>query len=111
VIGTAIFFTVSTALEPEPTRWTWRLAASIGYQGVLIAGFNFVANLWLLARYRPSVLATFFLTQPIFGVVAAALVAGERLTAELFLACVAVAIGIGLTTTARAPGPAPHRRR
>jgi len=111
VIGTAIFFTVSTVLEHEPTRWTWRLAASIGYQGVLIAGFNFVANLWLLARYRPSTLATFFLTQPIFGVVAAALVAGEQLTTDLFLACVAVAIGIGLTTTARAPGLAPHPRR
>src|SRR5581483_7547718 len=48
VMGTAVFLVVSTLFEPEPTRWTWRLAGSIGYQGVIIAGFNFVANLWLL---------------------------------------------------------------
>jgi drug/metabolite transporter (DMT)-like permease len=98
VIGTAVFLVISLLFETVPTRWTWRLAGSIGYQGVVIAGFNFVVNLWLLERYRPSVLATFFLTQPIFGVVAAALVTGERLTADLFVASAAVAVGIGLTT-------------
>jgi drug/metabolite transporter (DMT)-like permease len=42
-----------------------------------------------------------FLTQPIFGVLAAAIVAGERLTLDLFVASAAVAVGIGLVTTAR----------
>jgi drug/metabolite transporter (DMT)-like permease len=93
--GTAIFLVVSLGLEPAPTRWTWRLAGSIGFQGVVIAGFNFVVNLWLLERYRPGVLATFFLTQPIFGVVAAALLTGERLTADVLLASAAVALGVG----------------
>jgi drug/metabolite transporter (DMT)-like permease len=88
---------VSLIFEPAPTRWTGRLATSIAYQGVLIAGFNFMVNLWLLRRYRPSALAAFFLTQPIFGVIAAALVAGDRLTGDLLLASVAVAVGIGLT--------------
>lgn len=97
VLGTSLFFVGSTVLEPRATEWTWRLAASIGYQGVLIAGFNFVVNLWLLARYRPSALATFFLTQPIFGVVAAALVTGDRITTDLLVASAAVAAGIGLT--------------
>jgi drug/metabolite transporter (DMT)-like permease len=101
--GTAVFLTVSAVFEAQPTRWTWRLAGSLVYQGVVIAGFNFVANLWLLGRYRPSALATFFLTQPIFGVAAAALVAGERLTADLFVASAAVAVGIGLVNTARRP--------
>src|SRR6185436_7035017 len=103
VLGTAVFLTTSALFETEPTRWTWRLAASLGYQGVVIAGFNFVVNLWLLGRYRPSALATFFLTQPIFGVIAAALVAGERLSADVFIASAAVAVGIGLVNTARAP--------
>ncbi|MBM4434912.1 MAG: DMT family transporter [Chloroflexi bacterium] len=97
-IGTAIFLVTSLAFESAPTRWTWRLAGSIGYQGVVIAGFNFIASLWLLERYRPSVLATLFLTQPIFGVVAAALVTGDPLTTELFVASAAVAVGIGLST-------------
>ena len=99
--GTVIFFAGSTVLESADTRWTWRLGSSIAYQGVLIAGFNFVANLWLLERYRPSALATFFLSQPIFGVVAAALVTGDRLTVELFVACAAVVAGIALVNRAR----------
>jgi drug/metabolite transporter (DMT)-like permease len=98
VVGTAIFLLVSLLFEPAATHWTWRLAGSIGYQGVVIAGFNFVVNLWLLEHYRPSILATLFLTQPIFGVVAAALVTGDPLTADLFVASAAVALGIGLTT-------------
>ena len=60
-----------------------RLAGSIAYQGVLISGFNFVVNLALLRDYRPSALSAFFLTQPIFGVIAAALVAGDPLTPVL----------------------------
>jgi drug/metabolite transporter (DMT)-like permease len=95
--GTAVFLVVSLFLEPAPTHWTWRLAGSVGFQGIVIAGFNFVVNLWLLERYRPSVLATFFLTQPIFGVLAAALLTGERLTADLFVASAAVAVGVGLS--------------
>ena len=97
-IGTAIFIAMSWVLEPEPTRWTPRLAGALAYQGVLVAGFCFVVNLWLLKRYRPSSLAAFFLTQPIFGVVAAALVAGDPLTPALLVACAGVVVGIALTT-------------
>jgi drug/metabolite transporter (DMT)-like permease len=97
VVGTACFGLASFLVEPAPTRWTARLAGSIAYQGVLISGFNFVVNLALLRDYRPSALSAFFLTQPIFGVVAAALVAGDPLTPVLVLACGAVAAGIGLT--------------
>ena len=98
VVGTALFVVVSFLVEPAPTRWTARLGGSIAYQGVLISGFNFVVNLALLRKYRPSALSAFFLTQPIFGVVAAALIAGDPLTLELVLACAAVAMGIGLTS-------------
>lgn len=98
VIGTTFFVLGSALFEPAPTRWTGRLAAVVGFQGVVIAGFNFVVNLWLLKRYRPSSLAAFFLTQPIFGVGIAALLAGDALTVELLLASVAVAVGVGLTS-------------
>jgi drug/metabolite transporter (DMT)-like permease len=98
LIGVGLFVLMSAAVEAAPTRWTWRLAASVAYQGVLIAGFNFVVNLWLLGRYRPSGLAAFFLTQPLFGVVAAALVTGDPLTPDLLVASAAVALGIGLTS-------------
>lgn len=55
-------------------------------------------NLWLLQRYRPSALAALFLTQPIFGVFVAALVAGDPLSVRLLVACLAVAAGIGLSS-------------
>ncbi|PYM96678.1 MAG: hypothetical protein DME04_01110 [Candidatus Rokuibacteriota bacterium] len=97
-VGTALFVLISSLVEPGATRWTVRLGGSIAYQGVLISGFNFVVNLSLLRRYRPSALSAFFLTQPIFGVVAAALVAGDPLSPDLLVACAAVAVGIGLTS-------------
>jgi drug/metabolite transporter (DMT)-like permease len=97
-VGTTLFLGLSSVLEPEPMRWTLRLAASLVYQGALIAGFCFVINLWLLRRYRPSALAALFLTQPIFGVVAAALVAGDPLTVQLLLSCLAVVVGIALSS-------------
>ena len=98
VVGRAIFVIGSGLTETPPTVWTARLVASIAYQGVLIAGFNFVVNLWLLQRYRPSSLVPFFLPQPLFGVIAAALLTGDALTWELLVACIAVAIGMGLST-------------
>jgi drug/metabolite transporter (DMT)-like permease len=96
-IGILLFMAMSLLFEGEPTRWTTRLGLAIAFQGVVVAGFNFIVNLWLLKRYRPSVLGTFFLTQPIFGVAAAALVAGDALTFDLLLASVAVAVGVGLS--------------
>lgn len=98
VIGTTLFILISLAFEPAPTRWTARLAGSIAFQGVVVAGFNFVVNLWLLRYYRPSALAAFFMTQPLFGVATAALVTGDPLTVDLLVACAAVAVGIGLTS-------------
>lgn len=98
VIGGTLFLVTSALFETRPTEWTGRLVAVIAYQGVLIAGFNFVVNLWLLKRYRPSSLATYFLTQPIFGVLAAAVFTGDALTIEVLVASLAVAAGIGLTT-------------
>lgn len=97
-IGVALFSLLSLAFERTPTRWTLALAGTVAFQGVVVAGFNFVVNLWLLKRYRPSTLATFFLTQPIFGVAAAALFAGDPLTVDLLLASAAVAVGIGLAS-------------
>ncbi|MBI4270133.1 MAG: DMT family transporter [Candidatus Rokubacteria bacterium] len=98
VVGVVVFVALSWLLEPAATRWTPGLALTLAYQGLVVAGFNFVVNLWLLQRYRPSALAGFFLSQPIFGVLAAALVVGDPLTPDLLAASVAVAVGIGLTS-------------
>jgi drug/metabolite transporter (DMT)-like permease len=98
VVGTAVFLVASQLFEQEPTHLTLRLAAVVAYQGIVIAGFNFVVNLWLLRHYRASTLVAFFLTQPLFGIVAAALLVGDTLSPTLLVASIAVAIGIGLTS-------------
>ena len=99
VIGSAGLAGLSLWLEGGlPYRWTTSLALAMGYQGVVVAGFNFIANLWLLKRHRPSALAGFWLTSPIFGVLLSALFVGDPLTGALLLASVFVAIGIGLSS-------------
>lgn len=98
LIGSAGLAALSFWLESSnPYRWTTPLALSLLYQGVVVAGFNFTANLWLLQRYRPSALAGYYLTSPVFGVLLSAFFTAEPLTGALFLASVLVAIGIGLT--------------
>ena len=98
VVGGCAFSIYSTLAEPRPTHWSPPLVAIIAFQGVVLAGFNFVINLWLLKHYRATALAAFFLTQPVFGVVAAAIMTGDRLTPELIVASAAVTVGIWLTS-------------
>ena len=98
-IGSAGLFLASLWLESgAATRYTASLAASLAYQGVVIAGFNFAVNAWLLQRYRPSALAAWGLTSPIWGVLIAAVVAGDPLTPALLASSLMVAAGIGVAT-------------
>jgi drug/metabolite transporter (DMT)-like permease len=116
VVGTPAFLLLSWAFESQPTVATWGLAGSLFYQGVIIAGFNFIANMWLLKTYRPSALAAFTLTTPLFGVVATALVIGEPIGWRLAVSAVLVATGVaaatllGASAAATAPAARPARR-
>jgi len=97
-IGSACFLLASLILEAgTPTGYTTALATSIFYQGVVIAGFNFIVNSYLYKVYLASALATCSLTTPLFGVLIAAAVTGEPLSPVLLLSSLLVAAGIGLT--------------
>jgi drug/metabolite transporter (DMT)-like permease len=98
-IGSACFVAVSLLWETgQPTRYTTSFLLSLFFQGVVVAGFNFVVNLELLRRYRPSALAALALSAPIFGVLISAAIYGDELTPLVLLSSVMVAAGIGLTT-------------
>jgi drug/metabolite transporter (DMT)-like permease len=101
VVGTPLFLLLSWGFEPARTVLTWRLGASLFYQGVVIAGFNFIASMSLLKTYRPSGLAAFNLTTPLFGVVATALVIGEPVGWRLTVSALLVAGGIAVATLLR----------
>lgn len=97
-IGSACFLLASLVLEADtPTRYTPALAASLFYQGAVVAGFNFIVNSYLFKVYLASALATCSLTSPLFGVLIAAAVTGDRLGPLLLLSSLMVAAGIGLT--------------
>lgn len=98
VVGTPLFLLLSRWLEPAPTVVTGQLVASLLYQGVVIAGFNFIANMSLLKTYRPSALAAFALTTPLFGVAATAAVIGEPVGWRLAASAGLVAGGIAAAT-------------
>ncbi len=97
-IGSACFLVASVLLESgAPTRYTPALAASLFYQGAVVAGFNFIVNSYLFKVYLASALATCSLTTPLFGVLVAAAITGDELSPLLLLSSVMVAAGIGLT--------------
>jgi drug/metabolite transporter (DMT)-like permease len=105
-IGTPLFVLLSLAFEPQTVHLTGRLAGSLLYQGVLIAGFNFIALTWVLTHYRPSGVAAFSLTTPLFGVLLTALWLDEPITWALGLSALLVAGGVALATLRREPAPA-----
>jgi len=107
VIGTPLCVLLSLWFEPQTFHYTTRLAGSLFYQGVLVAGFNFIALMWVLKVYRPSAVAAFSLTTPLFGVVATALWLAEPITWTLAASAVLVAGGIALASLRPGPGPAP----
>jgi drug/metabolite transporter (DMT)-like permease len=97
-IGSACFLLASLVVESgTPTRYTAALATSLFYQGIVIAGFNFIVNSYLYQVYLASALAICSLTTPLFGVLIAAVVTGDRLNPLLLLSTLMVAAGIGLT--------------
>ena len=97
-IGSGCFLLASLALESDtPTRYTPALAASLFYQGAVVAGFNFIVNSYLYQVYLASAIAICSLTTPLFGVLVAAVITGDRLNPLLLLSSLMVAAGIGLT--------------
>ena len=92
-VGIATLALTSVFVESEPYRLTTVLVVSLLYQGVLVAGFAFIGNLWLLKRHMPSHITVIFLSQPIFGVVFSWLVLGEPLEPTVWLGAGLVIIG------------------
>ena len=96
VFGTATFVPASLILEGDPWIMNKELAISILYQGPVIAGFGFMANLWLIQRYLPSQVGVLNLCQPIFGIILAWLILDEPLTKLLWVGAILVAAGAGI---------------
>ena len=77
VIGTVLLFAGSYAFENPVYTTNTGFWMALGYQGIVIAGFGFLGNAWLVKRYLPSSITFFYFAQPIAGVILAWLILGE----------------------------------
>jgi drug/metabolite transporter (DMT)-like permease len=85
----------------EQVRWErlgWYPLAGIAYQGVVVAGFNFMMLAYLLKRYSPGVVAGFNFLSPVFGVLISFLLLSEALSWNLLAGLAAVGVGLYLIT-------------
>ncbi|WP_240756825.1 DMT family transporter [Roseicella aquatilis] len=78
-------------LHPTPL-----VVSAFLYQAVGIAGASYLAWFWLVSRHSASRLAAFSVLTPVFGVLAGALLLGERLGPGFLLAVLLVAFGLWL---------------
>ena len=91
--GSIIFIMLSIIFEGDPYKFSLILLISILYQGTIVAGFNFIANIWLLKNYKPSQVTVIHLSQPIFGILIGYVVLGENIGLLVLLGAAFVILG------------------
>ena len=91
--GSIIFTLLSVVFESDPYKFSLILLISILYQGAIVAGFNFIANIWLLKNYKPSQVTVIHLSQPIFGILIGYVVLGEKIGLLVVLGAAFVILG------------------
>ena len=99
VFGVPIYYVLSWFLEGQATAYGFRsLSAWIGliFQGVIIAGFCFIAWSSIVKRYPPGRLSSLFFTTPIWGIAFGHLLFQEEITGSLVGGASLVAVGIYL---------------
>lgn len=97
LIGVPVF--AAAALAFEPVRLAVRsprILLALLYQGVVVAGFCFVAATYLLKRNPPTAISVFFFVIPVSGVALSHWILGEPLTRMVLAGTALVAIGIVL---------------
>ncbi len=96
VAGIVLFAGASLLTESDPFTYTGQLAVALFYQGVVIAGFGFLGNTWLLQRFLPSRVASLQLASPAISVLLSALLLSEPVGPELIVGVAVVAFGSAL---------------
>lgn len=77
------------------------VAASLAYQGAIVAFASFLAWFWLLTRYRAAPLAVLSFLTPMFGVLSGAVFLSEPISGTFVAAALCVAAGIVLVNLRR----------
>ena len=109
----------ATALVAPVVSWwwgePWRLAysaaawGSVAAQAFLGAFITYLTWMWLLRHYPATRVASFAFLTPIFGLLFAVTLLGERPSMQLLLALAGVVVGIGLVNRGRTRSPSPAK--
>lgn len=91
------------------TTASWRIWALVFYLGLVMTAFGYTLWYTLLRRHPISSVGSFLLLLPVFSVVGAVVVLGERPTAETFLGGLIILVGLAVIMTERR-GP-PHKSK
>ena len=104
-----VFVVLSWLLEggAENYVWSWRAAAGVLYQGVVVAGACFIILVSLLSRHSAGRLGAFGFVTPAVGVGLSTWITGDELTFGLVGCMLLVAAGIVVTQTATRPPSMP----
>ncbi|MDA1297438.1 MAG: DMT family transporter [Chloroflexi bacterium] len=88
-------FVIASLIFESGDSWvlTLRLTVALLYTGVLIAGFGFLGQTYLLKNYLPSRVTVISLSQPVFGVLFSWWILGETVGGELYAGAALVVIG------------------
>ena len=94
--GSIFFIILSIFFENDPYVFSMILLLSVLYQGAIVAGFNFIVNIWLLKNYKPSQVTVIHLSQPIFGILIGFVILGENIGPLVLIGALLVILGSGL---------------
>ncbi len=97
IFGIFIFLGASMLVESSPMEMTLVLAVSLFYQGVIIAGFAFIGQTWLLSNYLPSRVTIISLSQPVVTTILSWAILKESVGPELYAGAALVILGSYLT--------------
>jgi drug/metabolite transporter (DMT)-like permease len=102
IVGVVLFAAWSAAFETiDPSRVTLETVWSLLFIGLVVSGFCFAGQAWLLQRYSASIVSVFSFATPVFGVALGVLLRGDALSPWLLAAGACVAAGIVLVTVRR----------
>ncbi len=92
-IGMALLLVGSYVFETPAYTAEARFWYALAFQGVVIAGFGFLSNAWLVKRYLPSSVTFYYFAQPVAGVALAWLILGEQPGRGLIAGAALVGVG------------------
>lgn len=94
LFGIVAFFVSSYLFESPTYTLEVRFWQGLLYQGLVIAGFGFISNAWLMKRYLPSTITFFSFVNPPAGVMLSWFILGEEPGIGLLMGLVFIVAGI-----------------